>query len=194
MSAITHNWSYFTKLKQTFWSILGYPACPLKGTLSRCWGSANFHRETMELLWLCLVIPTSFPCDKRYLYPKQVVWNKLIMWSQEDESIKEVREIYFNFMVWCKRGYLSINLSLAVWFCLSCFYRKKGHVGESQSAQLVRESDSFVLKPAGNKKCIDQYCGGTCQKPHEKCMNEVTLSLCLNMLVSRIVWFYREAL
>ena len=29
MSAIAHNWSYFTKFKQTFWSILGYGA-PLK--------------------------------------------------------------------------------------------------------------------------------------------------------------------
>ena len=54
------------------------------------------------------------------------------MLSQQDERIEEVSGTYF-------------NLSTAVCFCQSRFYRKKGHVA-SQCAHLVRESGSFLRK------------------------------------------------
>ena len=35
---------------------------------------------------------------------------------------------------------------MAVWFCWSRFYLKKGYVVASERTQLVRESDSFIRK------------------------------------------------
>ena len=111
---------------------------------ARTW-SVFFRRKTIELS-LFRVMPPSSPCDKCCWYPirhshscTKVVLNKVIIImimmtkSQQDERIQEVRETYF-------------NLSMAVWFCRSCFYRQKGHVVASQRAQPDRKSDSSFGK------------------------------------------------
>ena len=89
--------------------------------------SVFFHRKTIELS-LYHIMMTGFQCDKRYLYLihhscscKKVLWNKLIIIKCNLNQTSESKSLakHISISLYAISGYLSINLSMAKWFCQS---------------------------------------------------------------------------
>ena len=116
--------------------------------------SVFFHWKMIELP-LCQIMPTTFPCNECFLYLihhllscKKVVWNKIIILKcnlNKTSTLKRLAK-HVSISLYVISGYISINMSMAVWFCQSCFSWKKGDVVAIQHTQPVRESNSFFHK------------------------------------------------